>query len=76
MITIHSYTATWDAAMAVKPSIRAGTLVRIHQDPDAREINSFRAHLARIGMHDDEFVRTVGKYDVSIIKHGKSLFAD
>jgi hypothetical protein len=76
MITIHTYTATWDAAMAVKPIIRAGDLVKIHQNPDSREINSFRSHLAKIGMHDDEFVRADGKYDVSIIKHGKSLFAD
>jgi len=57
--------------MAVKPNIRAGNLVKIHQSPDSREINSFRSHLAKIGMNDEVFVRSVGKYDVSIIKHGK-----
>jgi len=72
MITIHTYTSTWDAAMTVKPGIRAGTLVRIHQNPDAREVDSFRAHLKKIGMHDDEFIRAEGKYAVSMINHGKS----
>jgi len=71
MIKIHSYTASWDAAMAVKPIIRAGNLVKIHQSPDSREVDSFRAHLKKIGMNDDEFIRAEGKYDVSMINHGK-----
>ena len=72
MIKIHTYTATWDAAMTAKPKIRAGTLVRIHENSDARELHSFSRHLAEIGMNGDEFVRAVGKYNVSKINHGKS----
>jgi hypothetical protein len=64
MITIHAYTATWDAAMAVKPQIRAGTFVRIHQNPDAREFDSFFHHLKNIRKNCDELIRTAGKYDI------------
>lgn len=68
MIKIHSYTATWDAAMLGKPKIRVGSLVKIHQDPDARELDSFRSHLAICGKKAEKFIRSVGKFDLYMIK--------
>lgn len=63
-ITIHTYTATWDAAMNAKPKIKAGTLVRIHENSDAREFDSFRQHLFNNKMNIDEYKHSVGKFDI------------
>jgi len=64
MITIHTYTATWDAAMQVKPNIKSGTFVRMHQNADVREFDSFYQHLKSIGKNFDELVCAAGDFDV------------
>jgi hypothetical protein len=52
MITINEYTGKWQSAMP-QISIRPGTLVRLHDDPDAREWGDFRSVLRRQGLEVD-----------------------
>lgn len=52
MITINTYTGGWQAALP-QPKLRVGTLVRIHDNPDAREWDDFRAVLRDQGLWVD-----------------------
>ena len=52
MITINAYTGEWQSALP-QQSIAAGTLVRVHDRPDGREIDDFRRALLRQGLEID-----------------------
>jgi hypothetical protein len=52
VITINDYTGEWQAALP-QPNIPSGTLVRVHDNPDAREIGDFRSVLRRQGLEID-----------------------
>jgi hypothetical protein len=58
--TVDSYTATWDAAMNSRPTLRAGDTVLTREDCDAREWDAFRRCLREDGValqfdgHDED----------------------
>ena len=51
-ITINAYTGNWQSAIP-QSSLRPGTLVRVHDRPDGREIDDFRRALRRQGLEID-----------------------
>jgi hypothetical protein len=58
MITINHYTGNWQRALSPKPKApRVGSLVRIHDLADAREIDDFRACLFAAGLQIGSFER-------------------
>jgi hypothetical protein len=52
VITINHYTGEWQSALR-QSAISPGTLVRVHDNPDAREIGDFRSVLRRQGWEID-----------------------
>ncbi len=58
MTTINHYTGKWQRALTPAPKApRVGTLVRIHDNPDAREIDDFRACLSAADLQIGSFER-------------------
>ena len=58
MHTINHYTGQWQRALTSSPKLpRVGALVRIHENPDAREIDDFRARLFANGLQIGQWQR-------------------
>ena len=58
MNTLRNYTGAYQAALRPQPRPpRVGSLVRIHDSPDARELDDYRRHLADSGLCIGAFVR-------------------
>ena len=56
MITIDTYTATWDAAMRPSPPT-TGSYVRVHESPDGRELDGFQRTLRENGLEIGSWIR-------------------
>ena len=74
MITIDAYTGTWNSALRpVAP--RAGSLVRIAEEADAREYYDFRNCCSRAGMETDFqacFVRWLPRLRMNVYRIRRS----
>ena len=58
MHTINHYTGQWQRALTSSPKLpRVGALVRIHENPDAREIDDFRTRLFANGLQIGQWQR-------------------
>lgn len=53
MITINEYTGEFQSSLTPQPRFRAGSLVRVHDSPDARQIDDFRRCLKSQGLAID-----------------------
>jgi hypothetical protein len=66
MLTIDTYTASYDSAM--RPSApRVGSLFRLSVSADAREYDGFRACLTRAGL-DWEYVRHMPRLNLDVCR--------
>jgi len=61
MLTVNQYTGEYQSALRPRATFRVGSFVRIHDSPDARELDNFRSCLAlqglRIGAWQKRFPR-------------------
>ncbi len=71
MITIDTYTATWDWGNNNKPKIRCGTTVAIAESADARELSNFEAHIHTIGLYLTEHVRWHSRSRKNVYRIGR-----
>lgn len=73
MITINSYSGQWQSALRPAPP-RVCSCVRVHDNPDAREIDDFQRCLRSHGLHIDlgDSVKRLPrlKMDVYTVKKG------
>ena len=68
MLTIDHYTGNWQKALTPMPSApKTGSLVRIHDSPDAREYDDFM-RILRYDNKDTEFVRWMPRLKMNVYK--------
>ncbi len=75
MISINHYSGTWQTTLRpLRKAPRAGSLVLIHDNPDARETDDFAHALRRDGKKIGQWVRRLPrlKMDAFRIEKGDS----
>jgi hypothetical protein len=68
MITVNNYTGAWQGALQPPARTpRVGAYVRVHDSPDARESDDFRAALKR-DAKDLEWVRHMPRIKMDVYR--------
>lgn len=72
MITIDTYTSTWDDAVRQRTALRAGMHVRIHESADDREFDAFRHRVRESGLSVDCHVRWMPRARMNVYRLTRS----